>query len=346
MSAITIKQLAHELKLSVGTVSKALKDSHEISIETKKRVGDLAKALNFIPNPYASSLRRRKSKTIAVVLPDIADSFFSAAIKGIEIVAQSRGYHVLVYLTYELFCKECSILSDFKSGRVDGVLISVSRETTESHHINELQTNGIPVVFFDRVLPEINTAKVVTNDFEAACQATAHLLEKGCKRVAYLSFSRTLSITMDRLEGYKQALSDAGMSQMIDVVFCSNDEHENDGLIRDVLSRKNRPDGILASAESLTIVAYHVCHEMELKIPDDIKIVSFSNLATALILNPSLTTISQPAFAMGEAAALLLFKSLEKNNFVLEEEKIVIPSVLMERQSSAYSSPAARKFNA
>jgi LacI family transcriptional regulator len=346
MSAITIKQLAQELNLSVGTVSKALKDSHEISIETKKRVGDLAKELNFVPNPYASSLRKRKSKTIAVVLPEVADSFFSAAIKGIETVAQSKGYHVLVYLTHELFCKECSILNDFKSGRVDGVLISVSRETTESHHINELQTNGIPVVFFDRVLPEISTAKVVTNDFESACKATAHLLEKGCERIAYLSFSRTLSITTDRLEGYKRALSDAGMEHVIDVVFCSNDEDENDKLIREVLSRQNKPDGILASAESLTIVAYHVCHEMGVKIPDDIKIVSFSNLATALILNPSLTTISQPAFEMGESAALLLFKSLEKNNFVLEEEKIVIPSVLMERQSTGYSSVPMKVFNA
>ncbi len=345
MSAITIRQLAHELNLSVGTVSKALKDSHEISIETKKRVGDLAKELNFIPNAYASSLRRRKSKTIAVVLPDVADSFFSAAIKGIETVAQSRGYHVLVYLTYELFYKECSILNDFKSGRVDGVLISVTRETTESHHINELQTNGIPVVFFDRVLPEINTAKVVTNDFEAAFEATVHLLEKGCKRIAYLSFSRTLSITMDRLEGYKQALMDAGMLDLADVAFCCNDELENTTLINQLLTRENRPDGMLASAEVLTIVAYHVCHEIGLKIPDDIKIVSFSNLATALILNPSLTTVSQPAFEMGESAALLLFKFLEKNNFVLEEEKIVIPSVLMERQSTGYSSVPVSAFN-
>ncbi|MEX6686871.1 LacI family DNA-binding transcriptional regulator [Danxiaibacter flavus] len=346
MSTITIKQLAQELNLSAGTVSKALKDSHEISAETKKRVREMAKDLDYVPNPYASSLRRRKSKTIAVVLPDIADSFFSAAIKGIETVAQDKGYHVLVYLTHELSYKECSILNDFKSGRVDGVLISVSRETTENHHVNELQANGIPVVFFDRVLPEINTAKVVTNDFEAARIATKHLIEKGCHRIAYLSFSRTLSISMDRLEGYKQALCDAGMEHAIDVVFCCNDEDENNRLIKEALSRQSKPDGILASAESLTIVAYHVCHEMGIKIPDDIKIVSFSNLATALILNPSLTTISQPAFEMGESAALLLFKSLEKNNFVLEGEQIVIPSVLMERQSTACSGVPGTELNA
>ena len=167
MSTVTIKILAKELGLSVATISKALRDRHDISSETKKRVKDCAMALNYIPNPYASSLRRRKSKTIAVVLPEVTDSFFSLAINGIESIAQLKGYHVLIYLTHESFVKEQSILKDFQSGRVDGVLMSITSETEHNEHIEELHTRGIPIIFFDRVCNDIETAKITTNDFES-----------------------------------------------------------------------------------------------------------------------------------------------------------------------------------
>ena len=143
--------LANELHLSIATISKALRDSYEISIETKQRVFELAAKLNYIPNPHASSLRQRKSKTIAVVLPEVADSFFSLAINGIETIAQEKGYHVLIYLTHEKFSRESYILKDFQSGRVDGILMSVASETNESLHIKELYSRNIPIVFFDRV---------------------------------------------------------------------------------------------------------------------------------------------------------------------------------------------------
>src|SRR5882724_6794194 len=136
MGNVTIRILARQLQLSAATVSKALADSHEISGPTKKRVLEMAAALNYVPNPYASSLRKRKSKTIAVVLPEVADSFFSLAINGIESVAQDKGYHVLIYLTHENFLKEQAILNDFKSGRVDGVLMSVTSETVDTAHIH------------------------------------------------------------------------------------------------------------------------------------------------------------------------------------------------------------------
>ncbi len=335
MANTTIKKLAHELNLSVGTVSKALKDSHEISIETKRKVHELVNKLNYVPNPYASSLRKRKSKTIAVVLPEVADSFFSLAINGIEAVAQDKGYHVLIYLTHENFSKEQSILKDFKSGRVDGILISVSRETTQGNHICDVQTLGIPVVFFDRVCDEVETAKVTTNDFESGYVAAKHLIVRGCKQITYLSISNTLSIANKRMEGYCKALTDHRMETKENgVVFCTNNEAYNYNAIKNLMSNKDHPDGLIASVEKLTITVYHVCNDLNLQIPQDVKVISFSNLSSALILNPSLTTITQPAFEMGEAAASLLFNALEKRNFILKGENIILPSVLNIRNST------------
>ncbi|HVG13825.1 MAG TPA: LacI family DNA-binding transcriptional regulator, partial [Chitinophagaceae bacterium] len=160
MKNINIKELARELKLSVSTISKALHDSYEISEETKQHVLKSAARLNYVPNPYASSLRGRKSKTIGVVVPEVADSFFSLAINGIESVAKEKGYHVLICLTHESFENEKSVLKEFQGGRVDGVLLSVSRETAQGDHISSLMVNNVPVVFFDRVCEEVETAKI------------------------------------------------------------------------------------------------------------------------------------------------------------------------------------------
>ncbi|MBC7921678.1 MAG: LacI family DNA-binding transcriptional regulator, partial [Ferruginibacter sp.] len=162
MENIDMRRLARDLKLSVSTVSKALRDSYEISAETKRKVLALAHELNYVPNPYASSLRRKKSKTIAVVLPEVTDSFFALALNGIESVAQSKGYHVLIYLTHETAPKERAVLQDCQSGRVDGVLVSLSRETTDLDHFEALYRKGIPTVFFDRVPEEAPTARIRT----------------------------------------------------------------------------------------------------------------------------------------------------------------------------------------
>ena len=340
MGNINLKLLASELRLSVSTISKALMDSHEISPETKQRVLELAKKLNYVPNPYASSLRGRKSKTIAVVLPEVADSFFSLAINGIEAVAQEKGYHVLIYLTHESFTKEKAILKDFQSGRVDGILISVSRETAQSHHINEASEKGIPVVFFDRACDDIETATITTNDFESCYHATQHLIENGCKQIAFLSISTSLGISNKRMEGYKQALVDNSIFfENENIILCTKDSSDDARLISNLMKRKNRPDGIIASVEKLTTPIYLVCKELKLSIPEDIKIISFSNLASAVILNPSLTTITQPAFEMGKAAATVLFKALEKKSFNLKNERIVLPSKLIVRSSTSSRVP-------
>ncbi|MGK2861722.1 MAG: LacI family DNA-binding transcriptional regulator [Chitinophagaceae bacterium] len=335
MRNINIKELALELKLSVSTVSKALHDSYEISKETKQRVLATAEKLNYVPNPYASSLRGRKSKNIGVVIPEVADSFFSLAINGIESVAKEKGYHVLICLTHESYENEKTILKEFQGGRVDGVLMSVSRETSRSDHINDLISSEVPLVFFDRVREDVDTVKIVTNDFESGYMATDHLAKKGCKKIVFLGISNCLSISNKRLEGYLQALKDHKLEpEKKNIILCTNDAKQNFPVIKKILQQKSRPLGVVASVEKLTTPVYMACAALKLNIPTDVKIVCFSNLETASILHPSLTTITQPAFEMGKRAAALLFKSLEKPNFIFQNESLVIPSSLVIRNST------------
>jgi LacI family transcriptional regulator len=335
MDKLTIRTLAKELKLSVSTISKALRDSHEISAETKRKVLELAEKLNYTPNPYASSLRKKNSNTIAVVLPEVADSFFSLAINGIESVAREKGYHVLIYLTHENFAREQSILNDFKSGRVDGILMSVSAETNNSDHINELINFGKPLVFFDRVCEDVETGSIITNDTESSYEATCHLIQKKCKKIAFLYTSPDLSINKKRLEGYTKALTEFGLQlKKENIILCDGDSDSNYKLIYKTLKNKTRPDGILACVEKLTTPIYLACKELKLSIPGNIKLVSFTNLPAALILSPTLTTVTQPAFEMGKTAAEILFKAIQKPNYNLKKEKIVIASCLNVRDST------------
>ncbi len=333
--SVKINDLARELQLSKATISKALKDSYEISPETKQRVIDLARRLNYTPNPYASSLRKRSSKTIAVVVPEVADSFFSLSINGIESVAKEKGFHVLIYLTHEDLHMEQSILRDFRNGRVDGVLLSVSQETDNHQHIQELCGNQMPLVFFDRVCPDVTAAKVQTDDQASGYKATAHLLESGCKKIAFLSIGKNLSIIQNRVQGFCHALADAGEQyNQHCLVHCPADEAEAYQLIQALLNSNERPDGIIGSVEKLATLTYSISQDLGLQIPSDIKVVGFSNMKTAALLNPSLTTITQPAYEMGKAAASLLFSALEKPRFNLREENRVLPSVLVKRGST------------
>ena len=330
-----MKILADRLSLSKATVSKALRDSYEISEETKRRVLEMAAQLDYTPNPYASSLRRKKSKTIAVVLPEVADNFFSLAINGIQSIAEVKGYHVLICLSHEKFENEKEILTEFLSGRVDGVLISISGETNTTEHIAKLQSKNLPVVFFDRRFGNTDTAAVITNDKECGYLAARHLLEKGCRNIAFLSVSGCLPICLERQEGYTSALQETGSKpKKPQIFYCNGTEKENYNQVKKLLQGKNRPDGIIASVEKTAILVYLVCQELGIHIPRDLKVIAFSTLETAPILNPPLTTITQPAFDIGKTAATLLFRGIEKKNSDISNECIVIPSLLIEREST------------
>jgi LacI family transcriptional regulator len=335
MESVDLKKLAQMLNLSISTVSKALRDSYDISKETKQRVVTLANELNYQPNPHASSLRKSKSKTIAVIIPEIANNYFTLAINGIESVAQEKGYHVLIYLTHEDTTKEISFIRHLHNGRVDGVLISLSSTTTDYTHLEELQKKGLPIVFFDRVYEHLNTACVTTDDFESAYKATQHLIDQGCAKIAHLMISQNLSIGDKRMKGYLKALEDNKIK--FDehlLVHCTNDDEKDYALLLKLFKSKKRPDGVFASVERYAILCYQICNDLKLSIPKDVKIISFSNLQTSAFLNPSLTTIKQPAFEIGREAASILFKSLEKKMFQLKNETIVFKSELVQRDST------------
>jgi len=336
MNAVNIKQLAQQLNLSISTVSRALNDGYDINPQTKKKVLELAKKLNYQPNPYASSLRRHKSKTIAVVVPEIANNFFSLAINGIQSAAREKGYHVLIYVTNESDKIESESLQHVQSGRVDGLLISVSSKTVNDDHLLNIQKQGLPIVFFDRVRDEFDTAKVTTDDFDSGFKATEHLIQQGCKRVAYLLLSKNLSIGIRRMQGYQEALKKHHIKEDKKLIIeCSTDSDKNYSLIETLFSGKHRPDGIFASVEHLALASYHVCRSLKLSIPKDVKVLSFSNLETAPLLNPSLTTVTQPAFDIGREAASILLKALTKKSFRLTNSRLILPSQLIQRDSTA-----------
>ena len=241
MGEINIKKLACELNLSAATVSRALRDSHEISSETKVRVLEMAKKLNYEPNPFASSLRRQKSKTIAVIVPELANNFFSLAINGIEEVARKWDYHVLIYQTHESSQIEASFLMRLLSGRVDGILISLNCEAADKEHIKKV-SDQLPVVFFDRVHDDIDGVKVTTDDYESSYNAAQHLIENGCKKIGYLLALNTLSTGKKRLQGYLDALKDNNFPDEPQLIMESvANSDENYALIKNLIADK-KPD--------------------------------------------------------------------------------------------------------
>lgn len=214
-------------------------------------------------------------------------------------------------------------------------MISLSSQTVEINHLEELKEKQIPLVFFDRVAEDIASPKITTDDYNSGILATEHLIENGCKRIAFLAISNNLSISNRRLNGYLDSLRKAGYKNDNKMIIqCNHDDEENKNQIRKLLKRKNRPDSIFASVEKLAVFTYEICEELKLNIPADIKIISFSNLQTAALLYPSLTTITQPGFEIGREAAAILFKLIEKkgHNFLLE--KTVLKSKLIERNST------------
>lgn len=337
MQKINLKELARQLNLSIATVSKALRDSHEISQKTKAIVLEAAARLHYTPNPYASSLRRKKSKTIAVIIPEVADSFFSLAINGIQSIAELKGYHVLIYLSHEKFDIEQSIVAACGSGRVDGVLISISKETCTNDHLTALQSENIPIIFFDREFENFNTAMVLTNDFECGKISAEHLVESGCKKPVFLSASSTLPMCKKRAAGFLEGVqASAHRPNTSDpIIILDGTDPDNFTSIIELISAHDRPDGIVASVEKLGMQLYLACQKTGIKIPEQIKVITFSSNDTAPILNPSLTTITQPAFDMGKAAAEILFKAVDKPNYSYTKECVVVPSQLVKRGSTA-----------
>ncbi len=329
-------KLAKELNLSVSTVSKALLDSYEISAATKQRVIELAKKYNYKPNPFASSLRKGKSKFIAVIIPEVNNNFFSMAMDGIQTLATEKGYDVLVYLTHESQSNEISVLDHLEISHVDGVIMSLCSQTLSFEHIENFNTEShLPLVFFDRIATLDSFPRVITNNYESAFQATMHLFSQKVKSPIYLYTSEWNYINKERHRGFKDAVIQNGLTFTDDfVIKCTEDSEINKSIIHDLLTSEKPPDAIFTSIEKLAINVYEVANELKVKIPDQLKVISFSNLRTASLLAPSLSTITQPAFEMGEQAAKMLFKMIEKKSYKNSNDIISIDSILYLRDST------------
>ncbi|UZD23112.1 LacI family DNA-binding transcriptional regulator [Algoriphagus halophytocola] len=336
-SGISLKELAAELKLAPSTVSRALNDSYEISEATKKKVISMAEKMNYHANPFARSLRENKSKTIAVIIPERINNFFAQVMDGIEEIAQEHGYHLLVYNTKEDVEKEKKIVNLLLNGRADAIAMSVSSQTSDVSHLKKLHDRGLPIIFFDRICDEIATTKFITNDHQSAYEGTKHLIQQGCKKIAFLMLSKELSITKERYRGYLDAIKEVGWEpKPAFSLNCCYDEKNNVELIRELLSSEDRPDGIMASVEKLAFATYEAVRHTDLSVPKDLKVISFSNSSIVGLLNPSLTTITQPAIEMGNECANMLIRKLAKPKYYeLMDKVITIPSKITVRESTS-----------
>lgn len=334
MSQITIIDLAKRLGLSKSTVSRAFRDSSDISAKTKERILAMAEELGFSPNLYASNLRVNRSRTIAVIIPEFGNNFFSQAIKGIELIARSAKYHTLIYVTDSNVHNEASIVRSLVNGRVDGVLISASGEGKDHSHLQTLIDHNIPVVFFDRSYDDIPTHFVTGNDFESSRLATQHLIDNGCDKIAYFAINQMISIGKVRMDGYRKGLEDNGRIFQDNLLLdTENDELINREAIRNFI-RKQQPDAIFASVERLAISTIRVAKEEGIRIPEDLKLICFSCLEIADLLSPSLSVIKQPAFDMGRTAAQYLMEEISEPKHHLDQQITLLNSSLLLQDST------------
>lgn len=336
--ALTIKDIAKALGLSTSTVSRALRDSHEISPETKKLVLEYAEKNNYHPNPIALSLKERRSRSIGIIVCEIANSYFSQAINGIESIAYNNGYNVIIAQSRESFDREMLNLQYLTSRSIDGLIISVSTETKDFSYLKELHSKGMPIVFFDRIVSEIETHKVIADNYKGAYDATMHLINNGYRRIATVSNPELLSITKERLAGYKAALTDSGIE--IDDSLIKYCQHggmivsEVEEVVNELLKLELKPDAIFASADKLTTNCLRILKANSISVPGDMGLIGFSNTDLTELLDPPLSIIKQPAFEMGEVATNLLLQLIESKRPVTDFETRVLATELLIRGST------------
>ena len=335
--AATIKQIAEALSVSPSTVSRALRNSHEISDETKQRIIDYAKQINYQSNPIAVSLRNRRSNSIGVLVADVANSFFSQTINGIESIAYEAGYHVIITQSHDSYEREVINVGHLANRSVDGILISMSSQTTDYKHISQLHEKGLPIVFFDRIIEEIQTFKVTTDNFKSAYEATALLIEKGSKKIAILANAPQLSITVERVEGYRSALADHRIpfdGRM--VKYChegGRSQREIEEALNHFLSDSLGAEALFIASDGLSTAAMRILNSH----PDKAKnltIIGFSNSEVIDLLSPRISFIRQRAFEMGQIAAQMLIKLIESKYPVYEFETRMLDGQLHWRETS------------
>ncbi len=327
---ITLKHIAKELGVSISTVSKALKNSEEISRDTKERIQAFAKLYNYKPNNIAISLKNKRTKNIGVIIPDIVHHFFTTVVRGIENYANAQGYNVIVCLSDESFDKEVINMEMLANGSIDGFIMSLSAGTEKKkdfNHLKEVTEQGIPLVLFDRVTNEIHCDKVVIDDILGAYLATEKLLKEGRKKIALLTTEDFFSVSRNRNLGYEKALLDFGLvvkkNYVLRLPFMDIDEDK----IADFLN-SIAPDAVLSVNEIFGIYGMRVLQRKGLKVPEDVSIIGFTDGLLAKHANPSLTSIAQHGEKMGETAARMLIERVESEDEGHYRTEIIQPTII------------------
>lgn len=330
---VTIYDIAEALQISPATVSRGLKDHPGLRKDTKKKILNAAQRMGYQHNSFASSLRRKNSNTIGVIVPRLDSYFMSTVIAGIEKVANNSGYNLIISQSQESLKKEIASASTLFNSRVDGFLISLSSETKKLDHLDAIFKKKIPLIFFDRVVEMPNCTSIVINNEKAGYDATQHLIEQGCKRIVHIAGSLNRNVYADRLKGYKKALSQYKISFDPKLVFNTNlSDAAASEVVKQLLEMKKLPDGIFAANDTSAVACIRELKQAKIKIPQEIAVVGFNNDPISRVIEPHLTTINYPGNEMGEVAATTLINSLKNlptrnlDTIIIKHELIVRPS--------------------
>lgn len=341
---VTLKQIAKELGVSVSTVSKSLRDNEEIGLETRQKIQAFAKMYNYKPNSIALNLRNKSTKSIAIIIPQIVNHFFTNVIQGIEEEANKRNYNVIIAVSNDSFDKEVLNMETLVNGSIDGFILSVAKETMKKadyHHFNETISQGVPIVMFDREVQDVNCDKVVIDDVEGAKKATKKLVETGCKRIVFITTEDFVSVGNLRLQGYKEALIESQIEIDDALIIKVKDQFSSDEIEKFIFQELEKltqiypdVDGLIGVNEFYTITAANYFKKKGSKIPDEVSIIAFSDGDLPKYSYPSLTAVRQHGREMGEAAAKLLLDKLEGITPEEEYQTIVIETELKVREST------------
>lgn len=322
----TIHDIARKLNITASTVSRALKDHPRISDETKKLVRKAAEKLNYQANHIAAALRNGKSNMVGVVVPTADRSFFASVIRGIEEVANRSGYNVIICQTYDSYEKEVASIESLLKARVDGIMISHGKETENFDHLKKVKDRGIPLIMFDRSHDELGVSHVVIDDFLGAYKAVEHLIQQGCKRIAHFTNNRKISIYKERLRGYREALNTYGIAFDPNLVVESNLQLEDGrNSMAHLLSSKLHVDAVFSASALGAVGAMQVLKEQNVKIPDQVALVAFSNEVYTPFIDPPLTAVDQHSMRMGNAAAEVFLEEISR------KDKVFIPNTTLLR---------------
>jgi len=332
---VTIYDIADKLKVSIATVSRALKDDPVVNKKTKKKIFELAEELGYRSNHFARNLRNQRTDTIGVIVPRLNSYFMSTVIAGIENVANSEGYNLIISQSSESAEKEKMSAKTMFNSRVDGLLISLSYDTNDLSHFEQFSKKKIPVIFFDRCEENHAFSNVLIDNQRAAYQATRHLVEQGCKKIVHVTANLKRNVYVDRFNGYRQALAENNIAFKEEYVIIGNLSLEAGTDAADsILKMDPLPDGVLVANDNCAIGCMLSLKQAGIRIPDDIAVVGFNNDPVSKVIEPNLTTINYPGYEMGEVAARNLIDHLNGTHSIHSTNTIVLRSELIIRASS------------